>query len=149
LLQYAETDEFVSRDERQPDIRTFRKPKTIRICAGTDRALNAQARLDRYRWLRRRIRIDSLRLFSSTCQPRHEGGFEGPTSVPRGTAPVIKTRDSDGVRHLVDAGGKLPVMIIFVDTDEHVNRVLPVLKEMATHRLIVRKNVVLEPGNLN
>ena len=26
---------------------------------------------------------------------------------------------------LVDAGGKLPVIIIFVDTDEHVNRVLP------------------------
>lgn len=50
--------------------------------------------------------------------------------------------------HLVDAGGKLPVMIIFVDTDEHVNRVLPVLKEMAAHRLIVRENVVLEQGNL-
>ena len=32
--------------------------------------------------------------------------------------------------HLVDAGGKLPVIISFVDTDEHVNRVLPVLKEM-------------------
>jgi uncharacterized protein len=51
--------------------------------------------------------------------------------------------------HLVDAGGKLPVIIIFVDTDEHVNRVLPKLKEMATHRLIVRENVVLEQGNLN
>ena len=51
--------------------------------------------------------------------------------------------------HLVDAGGKLPVIIIFVDTDEHVNRVLPVLKEMATHRLIVRENVVLEQGNLD
>jgi uncharacterized protein len=51
--------------------------------------------------------------------------------------------------HLVDAGGKLPVIIIFVDTDEHVNRVLPVLKEMAIHRLIVRENVVLEQGNLD
>src|ERR1700752_1197820 len=50
--------------------------------------------------------------------------------------------------HLVDAGGKLPVIIIFVDTDEHVNRVLPTLKEMAAHRLIVRENVVLEQGNL-
>jgi len=50
--------------------------------------------------------------------------------------------------HLVDAGGKLPVIIIFVDTDEHVHRVLPTLKEMATHRLIVRENVVLEQGNL-
>lgn len=51
--------------------------------------------------------------------------------------------------HLVDAGGKLPVVIIFVDTDEHVSRVLPKLKEMAAHRLIVRENVVLEQGNLD
>jgi hypothetical protein len=51
--------------------------------------------------------------------------------------------------HLVEAGGKLPVIVIFVDTDEHVNRVLPTLKEMASHRLIVRENVVLEQGNLD
>ncbi len=51
--------------------------------------------------------------------------------------------------HLVEAGGKLPVIIIFVDTDEHVSRVLPTLKEMAAHRLIVRENVVLEQGNLD
>jgi PII-like signaling protein len=51
--------------------------------------------------------------------------------------------------HLVDAGGKLPVIIIFVDTDEHVNRVLPRLKEMAAHRLMVRENVVLEQGSLD
>ena len=51
--------------------------------------------------------------------------------------------------HLVDAGGKLPVIIIFVDTDEHVGRVLPKLKEMAAHRLIVRENVVQEQGNLD
>jgi len=51
--------------------------------------------------------------------------------------------------HLVDAGGKLPVIITFVDTDEHVNRVMPTLKEMAAHRLIVRENVVLEQGDLD
>jgi PII-like signaling protein len=51
--------------------------------------------------------------------------------------------------HLADAGGKLPVIIIFLDTDEHVSRALPVLKEMATHRLIVRENVLLERGNLD
>jgi PII-like signaling protein len=51
--------------------------------------------------------------------------------------------------HLVDTGGKLPVIIIFVDTDEHVNRVLPTLKAMAAHRLIVRENVVLEQGNFD
>jgi uncharacterized protein len=51
--------------------------------------------------------------------------------------------------HLVEAGGKLPVVILFVDTDEHVTRVLPALKEMAPHRLIVRENVVIEQGNLD
>jgi PII-like signaling protein len=51
--------------------------------------------------------------------------------------------------HMVEAGGKLPVVITFVDTDEHVSRVLPMLKEMAAHRLIVRENVVLEQGNLD
>ncbi len=51
--------------------------------------------------------------------------------------------------HLVEAGGKLPLIIIFVDTDDHVSRVLPTLKEMAAHRLIVRENVVLEQGNLD
>ena len=51
--------------------------------------------------------------------------------------------------YLVDAGGKLPVIIIFVDTDEHVNRVLPKLREMAAHRLIVRENVVIEQGSLD
>jgi uncharacterized protein len=51
--------------------------------------------------------------------------------------------------HLIEAGGKLPVIIVFVDRDEHVSRVLPTLKEMAAGRLIVRENVVLEQGNLD
>jgi uncharacterized protein len=50
---------------------------------------------------------------------------------------------------LVDAGGNLPVVIIFVDFEEHVTRVLPRLCEMAPHRLIVRENVVIEQGNLD
>jgi hypothetical protein len=49
---------------------------------------------------------------------------------------------------LVEAGGDLPVVIVFVDADEHVNRVLPKLREMAAHRLIVRENVVIEQGSL-
>jgi uncharacterized protein len=51
--------------------------------------------------------------------------------------------------HLIEAGGKLPVILIFVDTDEHVSRVLPTLRQMAAHRLIVRENVVLEQGSLD
>lgn len=50
--------------------------------------------------------------------------------------------------HLVDAGGKLPIVVIFVDTDEHVTRLLPTLKEIASNRLIVRENVVIEQGSL-
>ena len=51
--------------------------------------------------------------------------------------------------HLIEAGGDLPVVVTFVDTDEHVDRVLPKLREMATHRLIVRENVVIEQGSLD
>ena len=51
--------------------------------------------------------------------------------------------------HLVEAGGELPVIVTFVDTDEHVSRVLPHLREMAPHRLIVRESVVLEQGSLD
>ena len=47
---------------------------------------------------------------------------------------------------LVDAGGKLPIVVVFVDTDEHIERVLPKLKEMAAHRLIVRENVQVVEG---
>ncbi len=49
---------------------------------------------------------------------------------------------------LVDAGGKLPIILTFIDTEEHVQRVLPKLREMAAHRLIVRENVVIEQGSL-
>lgn len=49
---------------------------------------------------------------------------------------------------LVEAGGDLPVVIIFVDFEEHVLKVLPKVREMAPHRLVVRENVVIEQGNL-
>ena len=57
-------------------------------------------------------------------------------------------RDSVHTSGLVDAGGNLPVVVFFVDLEEHVGRVLPKLKEMAPHRLIVRENVTIEQGNL-
>ena len=51
--------------------------------------------------------------------------------------------------HLVEAGGNLPVVVTFVDAEEHITRVLPKLREMAAHRLIVRENVVIEQGSLD
>lgn len=49
---------------------------------------------------------------------------------------------------LVKTGGNLPVIVIFVDIEGHVSRVLPKLFELAPNRLIVRENVVIEQGNL-
>jgi PII-like signaling protein len=49
---------------------------------------------------------------------------------------------------LVDAGGKLPLVLIFVDTAEHVERVLRTIKQMSGQRLIVRENVTIEAGTL-
>jgi PII-like signaling protein len=39
-------------------------------------------------------------------------------------------------------------VLTFVDTVEHIDRVLPTVKEMASHRLIVRENVTIESGDL-
>ncbi len=46
--------------------------------------------------------------------------------------------------HLVDVKGDLPVVVVFVDLPEHVERLLPRLREMAPGRLLVRENVQLE-----
>ena len=48
--------------------------------------------------------------------------------------------------HLVDAGGKLPIILTFIDHEEHVQRVLPTLSQMAPHRLIVWEKVNIEQG---
>lgn len=45
---------------------------------------------------------------------------------------------------LVDAGGKLPLVLTFIDKEEHVDRVLPQIKQMAGHRLIVTEKVTIE-----
>jgi PII-like signaling protein len=66
---------------------------------------------------------------------RSVAGFQGRTKVQ--------------TAHLVEAGGELPVIVTFVDSDEHVSRVLPKLRDMAAHRLIVRENVTIEQGSLD
>src|SRR5438045_7988083 len=48
--------------------------------------------------------------------------------------------------HLVDTGGKLPVIIIFVDTDENMKSVLRTFKYMAAHRKIMSVHCVVEEG---
>lgn len=49
---------------------------------------------------------------------------------------------------LVDAGGKLPLVLTFIDLEEHINRVMPHIKEMAPHRLVVSEKVTIESGDL-
>ena len=47
---------------------------------------------------------------------------------------------------LVDAGGKLPLVIEFIDNLEHVEQIMPHVKQMAGHRLIIRQRVEIVPG---
>lgn len=58
-------------------------------------------------------------------------------------------RNSVHTSSLVEAGGNLPVILVFVDFEEHVARVLPKLFELAPKRLIVRENVTIEQGSLD
>lgn len=46
---------------------------------------------------------------------------------------------------LVDAGGKLPLVVEFIDTAENVERVMPILKSMTGQRLIARQQIETEP----
>jgi len=49
---------------------------------------------------------------------------------------------------LVEAGGKLPLLLTFIDTEEHAAEVLEHIREMAPHRLIVSEKVTLESGEI-
>jgi PII-like signaling protein len=49
---------------------------------------------------------------------------------------------------LVDAGGRLPLLLTFIDTEEHAAEVLEHIREMAPRRLIVSEKVTLESGEI-
>jgi hypothetical protein len=88
-------------------------------------------------WRRRPLHLEILRLLQ---EHRLAGG-----TVLRGVAGY--TRDG-GVQtaSLVDAGGRLPLVVEFIDSAEAADRVLPLLREMTGGRLIVREKVTAE-GN--
>jgi len=90
--------------------------------------LNESDKWDRILQMLRRENVAGASAFHAIA------GFNGRNNVHRSS--------------LVEAGGNLPVVIIFVDLEEHVSRVLPKLFEMAPGRLIVRENVVLEQSTL-
>ena len=94
--------------------------------------LSAVAGVARHIWIhRKKLRRENV---AGASAFHAVGGFSGRSQV-----------HTSG---LVEAGGNLPVMIVFVDFEEHVDRVLPGLRELAPHRLIVREHVTVEQSNL-
>jgi PII-like signaling protein len=92
------------------------------------------------RWHGRPAHVEILRMLraenaAGACAFHAVAGFNGRSQVH--------------TTRLVDAGGDLPVVILFVDREEHVERLLPRLFEMAPHRLIVRERVTIEQGGLD
>jgi hypothetical protein len=83
-------------------------------------------------WERRPLHLEILRML-------HREGIAGGTVLH-----AIAGFTGHGqveTSSLVDAGGKLPLVIEFIDKEESVDRVMPLLKKMAGHRLIVRLNL--------
>jgi uncharacterized protein len=92
------------------------------------------------RWHKRPLHMEILRVL-------REEGVAGASALH--AIAGFNGRDAVHSAGLVDAGGNLPVLVVFVDNEEHVTRVLPKLIEMAPNRLIVRDSVVVEQGNLD
>lgn len=53
------------------------------------------------------------------------------------------TRRSNWV---MDTKGKPPLVVMFIDTQKNVQKVLPTIKRMAAHRMIVTQEVSVEQG---
>lgn len=83
-------------------------------------------------WRRRPLHLEILRML-------HREGLAGGTVV-RGIA-GFTGRGGVQTTSLVDAGGQLPLVVQFVDSEEKVARVLPHLREMAAARLITVHDV--------
>ena len=86
-------------------------------------------------WHHRPLHLEVLKMF-------REQGMSGGTVV-RAVA-GFTAKEGVHTTSLVDAGGKLPLVIEVVETAENIQRVLPQLKQMAPHRLIIRQPVVVE-----
>ena len=87
------------------------------------------------RWNHRPLHLEVLRVL-------YEQGFSGGTVLRA----VAGFTGSGGVQttSLVDAGGKLPLVIEFIDTPENIDRVMPLLKEMVGQRMIARTRLSIE-----
>jgi len=86
-------------------------------------------------WKGRPLHLEILRLL-------HARGLAGGT-VLRAVA-GFTAKGGVETTSLVDAGGKLPLVVEFIDRAERVEPVMPELKRMAGERLIVRQEVEVE-----
>ena len=87
-------------------------------------------------WRDRPIHLEILKLL-------HREGLSGGTVLR-----AIAGFTAGGGIHttsLVDATGKLPLVVQFVDTEEQVGRVLPKVREMVRDRLITIENIDVLP----
>jgi len=87
-------------------------------------------------WHRRPLHLEMLRML-------HREKIAGGT-VLRAVAGFTGTGGVE-TTSLVDAGGRLPLVIEFIDTADNVRRVMPLVKEMAGKRMIVHQRVQVEP----
>jgi hypothetical protein len=86
-------------------------------------------------WRKRPLHLEVLRML-------HARGIAGGTVLRA----VAGFTSGGGVEttSLVDAGGRLPLVIEFIDADERVAAVMPELRSMVRGRLIVRQRVEVE-----
>ena len=78
-------------------------------------------------------------LHLAVLQMLHKRGIAGGT-VLRAVA-GFTAKGAVETTSLVDAGGKLPLVIEFIDSAEKIDGVMPELKQMVGTRLIVRAGV--------
>lgn len=88
------------------------------------------------KWRKRPLHLEILKML-------HSEGLAGGTVVRA----VAGFTGSGGVQttSLVDLGGKLPLVVQFVDSEENVLRVLKRLREMAPKRLITIQDIEIVP----
>ena len=86
-------------------------------------------------WNHRPLHLAVLRML-------HERGIAGGTVLH--AVAGFTGHGSVQTTTLVDAGGKLPLVIEFIDSADKVDSVMPQLKQMVGERLAVRQQVMIE-----
>jgi PII-like signaling protein len=89
------------------------------------------------KWRGRALHLELLKALG-------EQGIAGATVV-RGVAGYTRSAGIS-TTSLVDAGGKLPLVVEFIDEEQHVERILPLLREMVGNRLITTSDVAIRHG---